>query len=187
MLKLNLQYFGHLMGRANSLKKTLIMGKIEGKRRRGQQRMRWLDSITYSMDMNVGKFWEIVKESEGEPGVLQSMGRKEPDTIEWLNNNKTIPRVSDLVGWRQSPRACISNKFTTDVEATGLVTTLLNPLLLTLLDCMKDCLHLASVVDTPDCLSNTHFLFYLQTDSDFIPGSNANAIFPRFTATKCSQ
>ena len=44
--------------------------------------MRWLDSITYSMDMNVGKFWEIVKESEGEPGVLQSMGRKEPDTIE---------------------------------------------------------------------------------------------------------
>ena len=82
MLKLNLQYFGHLMGRANSLKKTLIMGKIEGKRRRGQQRMRWLDSITYSMDMNVGKFWEIVKESEGEPGVLQSMGRKEPDTIE---------------------------------------------------------------------------------------------------------
>ena len=82
MLKLNLQYFGHLMGRANSLKKTLIMGKIEGKRRRGQQRMRWLDSITYSMDMNVGKFWDIVKESEGEPGVLQSMGRKEPDTIE---------------------------------------------------------------------------------------------------------
>ena len=82
MLKLKLQYFGHLMGRANSLKKTLIMGKIEGKRRRGQQRMRWLDSITYSMDMNVGKFWEIVKESEGEPGVLQSMGRKEPDTIE---------------------------------------------------------------------------------------------------------
>ena len=70
------------MGRANSLKKTLIMGKIEGKRRRGQQRMRWLDSITYSMGMNVGKFWEIVRESEGEPGVLQSMGRKEPDTIE---------------------------------------------------------------------------------------------------------
>ena len=53
MLKLKLQYFGHLKGRANSLKKTLIMGKIEGKRRRAQQRMRWLDSITYSVDMNV--------------------------------------------------------------------------------------------------------------------------------------
>ena len=82
MLKLKLQYFGHLKGRANSLKKTLIMGKIEGKRRRAQQRMRWLDSITYSVDMNVGKLWEIVKDSEGEPGVLQSMGHKEPDTIE---------------------------------------------------------------------------------------------------------
>ena len=185
MLKLKLQYFGHLMGRANSLKKTLIMGKIEGKRR-GWQRMRYLDSITYSVDMNVGKLWEIVKDSEGEPGVLQSMGHKEPDTIEWLNNNKTIPRVSDLGGWRQSPRACISNKFTSDVEATGLVITLLNPLLLTLLDYMKDCLHLASMVDTPDCLFSIHFLFYLQTDSDFIPGSNANAIFPRFTAAKCS-
>ena len=81
MLKLKLQYFGHLMGRANSLKKTLIMGKIEGKRR-GWQRMRYLDSITYSVDMNVGKLWEIVKDSEGESGVLQSMGHKEPDTIE---------------------------------------------------------------------------------------------------------
>ena len=66
---------------ANSLEKTLVLGKIEGKRR-GWQRMRYLDSITYSVDMNVGKLWEIVKDSEGEPGVLQSMGHKEPDTIE---------------------------------------------------------------------------------------------------------
>ena len=82
MVKLKLRYFGHLIPRADSLEKTLMLGKIVGKRRRGWQRMRWLDSITYSTGMNVGKFWEIVRESEGEPGVLQSMGRKEPDTIE---------------------------------------------------------------------------------------------------------
>ena len=64
MLKLKLQYFGHLMQRANSLEKTLILGKIEGKRRRGRQRMRWLDSITDSIDMNLSKLQEIVKDRE---------------------------------------------------------------------------------------------------------------------------
>ena len=62
MLKLKLQYSGHLMGRADSLKKTLMLGKTEGKRRRGQQRMRWLDSITNSMDMNVSKLQQTVKD-----------------------------------------------------------------------------------------------------------------------------
>ena len=64
MLKLKIQYFGHLMQRLNSLEKTLMLGKIEGKRRRGHQRMSWLDNIADSMDMNLSKLWEIVKDGE---------------------------------------------------------------------------------------------------------------------------
>ena len=78
MLKLKLQYIGHLMRRVASLEQTLMLGKTEGRRRRGRQTMRWLDGITDSVDMSLGKLWEMVKDKK--PGVLQSLGRKELDT-----------------------------------------------------------------------------------------------------------
>ena len=80
MLKLKLQYFGHLMRRADSLEKTLMMGKIEGRRRRGRQRMRWLDGITDSMDMNLSKL--AVGDGQGGLACCGSWGRKESDMTE---------------------------------------------------------------------------------------------------------
>ena len=95
MLKLKLQYFGHLMWRTDSLEKTLMVGKIEGGRRRGRQRMRWLDGITDLMDMSPG-----VGDEQGGLACCSPWDYKELDMAEWLNSEKAMATHSSVLAWR---------------------------------------------------------------------------------------
>ena len=114
MLKLKLQYNGHLMRRADSLEKTLMLGKMEGRRRRGRQRMRWLDGITNSVDMNLSKLWEM-------DACCGPWGRKELDMTElnYQNITSSVVAFSRLLSFPASGSFPMSQLFTLGGQSTG--------------------------------------------------------------------
>ena len=98
MLKLKLQYFGHLIRRADSLEKTPMLGKIQGKRRRGRKRIKWLDSITDSMDMNLNKLWETMEDRGAQQSIVHGVAKSQTQ----LSDRKTVSRNRQGLPWWSS-------------------------------------------------------------------------------------